>query len=245
MFINYTRYQITKAEIYLNGTKLNACSKFKYLGIWITPNCNENEQIKHRTNNCQNSYFSLNKIGISHIHCKTVVKSMLYKMYCRSILLYGVEVTKLNKAQLIKMRKCESMIIKKMTISSKYSSTNKITNALEITPLELEIETRKVRFFGQLLQNKFTYDLIRNIVVNNKIHPKSLIAEILSKAEGLENNTLDEIYEKLSEQQYVKKNMQANKFKELTSVAIRYLLDNRTKKNNTAYNLIINNIIKT
>jgi hypothetical protein len=243
MYINYTKIQISKEKVILNGCTLTECKKFKYLGVWITSNLNENEQIRARINKCQSSFFSLNKVGLSHIHGKTKVKTTLYKMYCRATLLYGIETTHLNKNQLLNIRKTESMLIKKMTVSNKFSSTNKIMKAMEINTIESEIEKRKVRLFGQLIQNSFTYDFISESIKNNQLHTKSLMHEIIGKVKLQQACNIDEIYEQLNEKMVKITREEKIEFKEIGSSVIRYLLDNRTKKNNIRYKLLVDNII--
>jgi hypothetical protein len=80
-----------------------------------------------------------------------------------------------------------------MTVSNKFSSTNKIMKAMEINTIESEIEKRKVRFFGQMLQNSFTYDFISESIKNNQLHTKSLMYEIIGKVKLQHECNIDEV----------------------------------------------------
>ncbi|RNA39854.1 hypothetical protein BpHYR1_044393 [Brachionus plicatilis] len=98
---------------------------------------------KKRIRKTLKSVFQLNSIGMNDPSLKMEIKSQLYKTYCRPILTYGCEATKINQTFLKKIKSTESIIIKKSLGLSKRSKTTNLLHALKIVPAEESLKLRK------------------------------------------------------------------------------------------------------
>jgi hypothetical protein len=247
MYVNMVTNK-NKIKITIDGETLKICKNFKYLGVIISQDCNEQEQIKLRINKCHNISYSLNKIGFSHSMIKSFIKSLLYKMYCRSTLLYGIETTHINKVNLIKLKKTESIILKKSTAASKYDSTKKLLGALKIKSLEHTIRSRKINMFQQLIKNRYTRMIIITLVEAKELHTKSFIHDIIKiwKENEIELDkpvTIFKISEELKERNKWEDRGEKEFFKTPMSQAIRFILDNRLRRYNNIFKLLVKGII--
>ncbi|RNA12751.1 hypothetical protein BpHYR1_032140 [Brachionus plicatilis] len=140
---------------------------------------------------------------------KMEIKSQLYKTYCRPILTYGCEATKINRTLLRKIKSTESTIIKKSLGLSKRSKTTNLLHALNIAPTEDTLKLRKLAFAKRLENNVFTRKLVNKIIEESEISRKklnknSLIAEFNELLDD-EPRSIEEINEKAALEMLIRK----------------------------------------
>jgi hypothetical protein len=113
-------------------------------------------------------------------------KSFKYNTYCRSSLLYGLDVIEISEKNYKMIRTDEGILLKRIIFTNKYVSTTKTYLSLNIRELIYTIIIMKLNLWTRLMNNKYTTNLISSIASNefnfgkeeNRYEDKSLINEI-------------------------------------------------------------------
>jgi hypothetical protein len=220
-------------EIYINNLKLDFVDKFKYLGVWLRNNLNCNDHIKSRKATAIAAAYKLNALGINSNILNAELKSFLINVYCRSSLQYGIENSYLNESDYKEMTSIEARIIKRALGLSKYHSTTMIINALKTQPIVTMIKTRKLAFVKQLWLNPLTRRILNQQLDKlNELATKSFVRELIRIMNVNIHTLKDEHILKISQETAKKMKAEAETAKGTKeAVAIRYLLDHRTKQN--------------
>jgi hypothetical protein len=224
----------------INEQVIEKVERFKFLGFEITSNMKYYEHVATRINKSRNMIYALNKIGFGSYRLAPRIKTFMYGVYARSILTYGFENIYFNKRTLNEIRTYESTIIKRALYLPKHSSVTKIYLALNITPIDTVIKTRKLKFLIRLESNDLTKTIIEKQCLRvTELHKQSLVREIienhLTKPTPNIANLGDLISATEKELTLMKNKLERTDEAE----SINYLLNNRTRNNNiTLYNLI-------
>ena len=102
----------------LNNLPLSYTDSIKY---WIEFNkdLNFSNFFINKFQSVSNSYFSLNSFGFKPGGINPFFQSFVYKSFCISRLLYGLEIFSLNKTTINRMNVCQNNIIRFITGLSK------------------------------------------------------------------------------------------------------------------------------
>ena len=122
----------------LNNLPLTFSKKIKYLGVDFSQDLNFSEFFLQKSQSVSNSFFTLNSFGFRPGGVNPHLQSLVYKSFCLSRLLYGLEILTINKNTLNKMNVNQNNIIRYMTglsKSSHVSNTRKILRILSIHEL--------------------------------------------------------------------------------------------------------------
>ena len=170
--------------IKLNNEPLEIVYKIKYLGWWLEASLDSKEHIRTRKLAATVASYQLKKIGFHSDDMSPELKVMLRNTYCRSKMNYAIENTFLNAKDYGDMNTIECKILKSSLGLNRNHSNTLLNNALQITPLERQIKTRKLKFTLELLKNQVTTLVIEDYIRNTKRIPKkSLISEVLTICE--------------------------------------------------------------
>ncbi len=86
-----------KRNIRIRDTELEEVKQMKYLGIIFNTNLDLNDHINARNKINLSSAYSLYNTGLLDKVMDTSTKSYIYKTYCRTSLLYGLDLVDLNE----------------------------------------------------------------------------------------------------------------------------------------------------
>lgn len=176
--------KITKQLIF-DKQPIEEVKTMKYLGMMIRNDLKNVDHIEERQKNTSAAFYKMQKLGVLSSKMSFQMKIALYKVYCRTVLLYGVENTYLTKAETKKIQTIESCIIKRLFSIKKSCKTTDLLKAISIDKLEDRLKIIKTKYYKRLMDNPFTNQLVHKLIQElcvNKIHKKSFIRELLDKS---------------------------------------------------------------
>ena len=229
MAVNMGR-RIDQSKITLEGQELEWVNKFKYLGWWLEANMVNKEHLKARKLAAILASHKLRVLGFDNPRMSIELKTLLENTYCRSRLNYGLENTYLCARDYKDLITAETRILKKALGLETYHSNTLLYGALEITPIDISIKLRKLKFVEHLMKNGLTKEIIINQLSTEKRSNKSVVTEIMTilnrrmiSEEELSNLIKNKIRETEEE---------SRKINELDiTQTIRYMLKNRNQTN--------------
>jgi hypothetical protein len=240
MLFNKSKKSTATFKIY--GEEITRVDKFKFLGVWIEENMGSEEHLKVRCHKSMTNSFVLNKVGLNRHSMKREIKSFLYRTYCRSTLIYGMEMLSTNKKGLEYIKREEGKILKHINGVGKYSSTSKLQAALEIESFVTLLKKKKLNFIQILLNNDLTREILMRQIANiSNLHENSLIKEIISEYLNIEISQINNIND-LSDRIENELNTLAEDTAEPDEAelnCIRYLLEKRNHDNNKILNELL------
>ncbi len=98
--LNLTYQNSTKFDnacLQLGGLQLPFANSFKYLGLEFTRDLNMSKLFLDKFSRVHKSFFSLNAFGFKTGWVSPFLQSYIYKTFCISRILYGLEIMHLNK----------------------------------------------------------------------------------------------------------------------------------------------------
>ena len=84
----------------LNNQIINFTDRFKYLGLEFNEKLDMSSFFIKKFQNVKNSFFSLNSFGFKQGGVNPFLQIFVYKSFCISGILYGLEIMNLNKKTL-------------------------------------------------------------------------------------------------------------------------------------------------
>jgi hypothetical protein len=229
-----TKQQINvPQEISINNNKIDLVDKFKYLGVWLRPNLNNSEHLKQRKMIAIAAAYKLNSLGLNSNIVSAELKSFLLNVYCSTSLQYGIENSYMSETEYKEIESIEGRIIKRALGLTKYHSTSMIMNALDSNPAVSSIKIRKLSFQKQLTDNPITYKILAYQLNHAaSLATKSFVRELVKITRVNIHDFNIRSINKICKNKI--KNLKAEREREKSSkeaVAIRYLLDHRSEKN--------------
>ena len=148
-----------KRNIQIKDNELEEVKQMKYLGIIFNSQLDSNDHIKARNKINLSSAYSLYNTGLIDKVMDTSTKSFIYKTYCRTSLLYGLDLADVYKKNYKFLRQDESMLLKRIIGVQKQASTTKTYQSLNIqeliyivTNMKLWIRLEKNQYSGTLIE---------------------------------------------------------------------------------------------
>ncbi len=117
------------------------------------------EHIVKKRNAAFHAFNRVKNLGFSSIHAGAHLKGNMYKVYIRTIALYGLENFRLSTSELEKLATIETNIMKKMMGITNYCLNTDLMRALGIELTEEKYKIYKLDFVVRIRTNKFTNDL--------------------------------------------------------------------------------------
>ena len=170
-----------QGDLILSGHPINVVSSIRYLGSWLNDKLNAKDHIVKRRSTAYCAYNRVKKLGFSSIHTSARLKGNMYKVYIRTVGLYGIENFSLKQSELNKLTRIEANIIKKMMNIPKYCLNSDLLRALSIEFTEEKYKIYKLDFFARIQANPFTNELYRELeALNIKGSYPNQINELIS-----------------------------------------------------------------
>ena len=148
-----SRANITpKADIYVNGEKLEQVESYSYLGHLITEDGRCEKEIKRRIGIAKNSFNNMKQIFLSK-QISVDLKKRMVKCYIYSTLLYGAETWTLNKDLMRQIEAFEMWIYRRLGhISWQQKKTNEEVLRIVNGKKELlhDLARRQMKYFGHI-----------------------------------------------------------------------------------------------
>ncbi len=98
-------------EVQLDGKIIDTSTSIKYLGSIISDDLSNRPHLNKRIRAAQSSLARVDLLGFTSTKIGRKMKSTLYKVYIRTVLLYGCENMKLGKTDLARYKKKEGNTI--------------------------------------------------------------------------------------------------------------------------------------
>jgi hypothetical protein len=241
---NDKRHRLT-----LDGLRIERVNKIKYLGVWLDGSIKAAEQIDEKVINAISAFNSMRKVGIADKETSAVLKSFLYKVYCRPILYYGVENLKLIKNDEKKIQSTEATLIKYALNLSKTSRTTKLILAMNLEPAAHRIQQIKLNFFKRILKNQFTAELTEKLIEgigpnNEKRMLKNSLIGFLVQSLGREVLNRDERVDLISQRLGELKETRKESMRCGVVDSIRTCLEQRGEKMDKILKLLVQSFSK-
>ena len=177
--------QSQNVKFYLNNVELKNTESLKYLGIQFNRRMDMNDLAVERFKTVTKSFFSLNSFGVKPGGLNPFLQSLLYKTFCLSKFLYGLEIMTLNMGTLDKMNQTQNAIVRYMTGLSKRSHSAPVLRVLHLFNIRELYVFFKLTFIKNLMKNcicKFIF----NYLVNNRTSYKQRTVSFVRDFKTLE-----------------------------------------------------------
>lgn len=142
----------TQTKIQLNGQELEQVDSFKYLGVTIQKDGQNEAEINNRIESANKVYFALSNTFVRKKEVSKKTKLTVYNTIFKPILTFGSESWTLTKQQENKIQASEMKYLRGiMGVTKRDRLRNvEIRNELEVEPVKNTIERQQLRWFGHL-----------------------------------------------------------------------------------------------
>ena len=107
-------YNDINAKLLINNKEIKKKSEFEFLGYLFKYNLDDNSAFYNNFNSVRSSFFSLSTFGLNPNGLNPFLQAYIYKTFCLSKFLYGIEIMSLNKATVTKININKNFMIKSM-----------------------------------------------------------------------------------------------------------------------------------
>ena len=171
-YIVFGSNKFDDACLHLGGLQLPFSSLFKYLGIEFTRDLNMSQFFIDKFSSVRKSFFSLNAFGFKPGGVNPFLQSYIYKAFCLSRILYGIEIMHINKKTINILNLTQNSIVRYMTGLSKNSHISNVLKILKIFSIHELYLYMKLIFVKNL----------KNNIICNKIFGYLLLAKYKDKS---------------------------------------------------------------
>ena len=184
----------------LNGETIPLCETFKYLGVEFNYRMNFSSFFREKFEKVRKSFFSLNFLGFRPGGINPFTQVRIYKSFCLSKFLYGLEIFNLTKSSANKINIAQNSIIRYMLGLPKRSHMSDVLSILQIFPISYLNTYMKLIFLKNIKNSELCMNLFENLKLNrySKSSP-SIFKEWHSIAYRYFGTSLTEIYGKIKE----------------------------------------------
>ena len=131
-FISFGRKMYTDTKFTLNNEDLPYTENLKYLGIVFNSRLDFNSFAIEKFKSVTKSYFALNSFGMKPGGLNPFLQSFIYKTFCLSKFLYGLEIMTLNMGTLDKINMSQNSIVRYMAGLYKSSHLSPVLRTLKL-----------------------------------------------------------------------------------------------------------------
>jgi len=144
----------------LSGGFLRKVENFEYLGLPIGSRRYVDEFFEAKFRSVEKAFFSIRRIGLHKGLLDPGCLSFIYRQFCQSIFLYGLELVHLSKGLLRQLEIRQGTILKMALNLTKYSRTRPLLEAMDVSPV-LELYYKfKFLFVTQVKANWIAYSVL-------------------------------------------------------------------------------------
>jgi hypothetical protein len=227
--VKLPRPELEAENFYAAGVKMEKIYSFKFLGMHVTSDGDDNFHIEKRKAIASMAAKELDKIGLKNSLLDPEIKGMMAQSLVRTKLSYGLENATMTPTTIQKLETFENNIIKKYFNVSRKSYTAPLLEIAKVRPLSDSIKIRKYNTIVQMLSNNLTGSIIlRN---NEHIHSDTIksLGSVANEPNVLKkrNGIIGECLSKIAEINMVHQNKTKSNF----TLALEHLLRNNTSEN--------------
>ena len=181
----------------LNNVNIDRSDELKYLGVTLTSKMTPTAHLITRKRATMARMSALRAIGINSTSISVQLRLLMYKVYVRPVLLYGVETQSLNKEQTNDLQVFESTIVKRLVGISKYCHSSHLIYASSLDRIEERVAVMKLDMIGRLMMNQDTRETTNAILrayegtQSKTRHRLSMLSEAMSLAQ-IDANEVDQ-----------------------------------------------------
>jgi hypothetical protein len=175
----------------LNNLPLAYTQIFKYLGIDFTYDLNMSNFFIEKFIKVKNSYFSLNAFGFKPGGISPFTQAYVYKTFCISRILYGLEIMNLNKKTINTLNLNQNTIVRYMTGLSKHSHVSIVLKALKLFSFQELYHYMKFIFVKNLKNNNICskiFEYLQTSSYRNRPGTKSFIGAFKNACKFINQN---------------------------------------------------------
>jgi hypothetical protein len=175
VFSKYLLDNSFECNLFLNGVKIKRVNSITYLGYKLNYNLNCNEDVLEKFKIVRTNLFSLYTLGMRPNGLNPFVQSFIYKTFCLSKFLYGLEVTSLNKTTLKALNVEQNTLVRYMIGLHKNCHMSDLLVTLKIFNIQELYTLYKLIFIKNLKNNEICCTIFEYLCNNlNKFNSKSL-----------------------------------------------------------------------
>jgi hypothetical protein len=180
-FICFGTQRNDKTEFVLKGKVLELDPYSKHLGINFNYRLDFSKFILDKFSSVSKAFFSLNSCGLRPYGVNPYLQSFMYKTFCLSKMLYGLEFMNINDSTLNNLNLLQNSLIKYMLGVKKYSHVSDVYRVLGILKMEDLYIFCKLSFLKNLKKNPACLHIFNNLIENERMiskNSKSFINDI-------------------------------------------------------------------
>lgn len=145
-----------KEKFSISNGLLTVVHNFIYLGLPIGDPKFVNSFCENNFRKVEKAFYCLKRTGLHAEFIDPTCLGFIYKQFCQSISLYGLEVLYVNKTTLKQFDTRQGILIKSALNLSKFSRTKPLMDALNIDSFNFLYFKFKVLFYDQIKNNYLT-----------------------------------------------------------------------------------------
>ena len=189
----------TNETFKLCGEELRRTEGFIYLGLPIGGVNYVNKYWQNKFRNVEKALFSLRNIGLHKDYINPQCLGFIYKAYCQSIMIYGLELVYMGKSLRKELDIRQGIVVKSSLGLSKFSRTRPLLSALNLDCVSKLYFKYKILFLKQLNNNalaKNLFDTLKNHYSTRKKTPNFSFLKQMLECEKVVGKNLLEIDKK-------------------------------------------------
>jgi hypothetical protein len=154
-----------KTTFTLKNKKLILDNYIKFLGTNFNYKAEFSKYIIEKFKSVRNSFFSLNSCGLKPYGINPILQAFIYKTFCLSRLVYGLEFMHINQTTLNTLDSYQNILIKYMLGISKYSHVTDVFRVLKLFRINELYTFSKLSFIKNLKKNNLCTHIFNNLII--------------------------------------------------------------------------------
>ena len=162
--VSFGYYNNHNAKFFIDDKEIKKKNELEYLGFMLRYNLDDNLSFNNKFHSVRSSFYALSSYGLNPYGINPFLQSFIYKTFCISKCLYGIELMSLNKSTINKINVNQNILIKSMLGKSKYCHTSDLLKVLRVFDINNLIIFMKLSFIKNLNYNKLSYKISFSII---------------------------------------------------------------------------------
>ena len=171
-----------------------------------------NKLILDKFNLVRSTFFSLHSIGMKPFGLDIFLQAFLYKSFCLSKFLYGIENMSLSNLTLNNLNTMQNSLFRYLTRLSRSSHMSNLLNSLSILSISDLVMKLKVGFVNHLKNNVVTNEILNFLLTSKQLvnkRSKSFYSDIM-KIGNLIDSSFDHLTFSKNFKIYLKNKLKSN-----------------------------------
>ena len=152
-----------KGDLVLDDSIVKEVESFRYLGSYLSYNMKNKFHISKRRSAAFLALNRINEFGFDSVISDCKLKANMFKVYIRTVILYGVENLFLSKGEIKDLKNIESSALKKMLNLKQRCHSTELYRSLNIELTTERIDICKLKFFERIMLNEVTSSLYKEL----------------------------------------------------------------------------------